>query len=201
MENVFRARSSIARMQYSATDCALPPGMFDTGTPRAVASASGTRSVPVPWIATARTRGAEEKRSSGSLLRVITPSVSRASNRIVSWLLSGERTTSAARERSASPSAAIGSTIRTRCMSPRVPGEDFLRALERVEVGTQRRHRLRGDGLGRPAFGAVHRAHRPVLRYQEKLVRPHAEDLAGDVPGLIGGEVDGERSDLRRVHE
>jgi hypothetical protein len=35
MARVLRARRSIASTQYSATDCALPPGMFDTMIPRA----------------------------------------------------------------------------------------------------------------------------------------------------------------------
>ncbi len=85
----------MAMTQYSATDCALPPGMFATITPCDVASTSGTRSVPVPWITTARTRRATVKRSSGSLLRVMTPSTSRARRRMVSWALSGARTISA----------------------------------------------------------------------------------------------------------
>jgi len=120
MARVFRARSSIASTQYSATDCALPPGMFDTITPRAVAAGSGTRSMPVPWIATARTRGAASKMSSGSLLRVMMPSQSAARLRVVSGVLSGERTTSAWRPRTSSPADAIGSTISTRLtMDPR----------------------------------------------------------------------------------
>ena len=51
--------------------------------------------MPVPWIATARTRGAASKRSSGSLLRVMMPSESAARLRMVSGALSGARTTSA----------------------------------------------------------------------------------------------------------
>jgi len=44
--STLRASTSIAMAQYSATDCALPPEMLEIITPRAVASASGTRSVP-----------------------------------------------------------------------------------------------------------------------------------------------------------
>src|SRR4051812_20128716 len=64
-------------------------------------------------MATAFTRGAASKMSSGSLLRMMMPSASFARRRIVSGALSGARTTSVLLERSASPSAAIGSISNT----------------------------------------------------------------------------------------
>src|SRR5690349_16828286 len=54
--------------------------------------------------------------------------------------------------------------------SDRVPAEHIGRAVERIEAGPHRRHRMFGDGLRRPAFGAVHRAHRPRLADQRYLV-------------------------------
>src|SRR5450759_711955 len=67
----------------------------------------------------------------------------------------------------------------------RVPVEDVLRALERVEVRPQRGRGVRADRLGCPAFGAVHRAQRPVLRHQEQLVGADREDLAAGASEAI----------------
>src|SRR5207302_8961830 len=81
MARTLRASISLASTQYSATDCALPPGTLATITPRALASAIGTRAVPVPCTTTARKRGAAAMRASGSLLREMVHPAAQARRR------------------------------------------------------------------------------------------------------------------------
>src|SRR5689334_15759157 len=52
----------------------------------------------------------------------------------------------------------------------RVPAENVGGTIELVERRLQRRHRVFGDGLRRPAFAALHRTNGTVLAEQENLV-------------------------------
>src|SRR5262249_56277378 len=82
----------------------------------------------------------------------------------------------------------------------RIPGEDVARTLERRERGPKRALELLGDTVGRPALRAMDRTDHARLIEQKNLVVAHAENLAGDALGAIGGEINRKRGDLFRRH-
>src|SRR6202034_3569121 len=84
--------------------------------------------------------------------------------------------------------------------SDRIPVEDIRRAVELVERRLQCRHAVLGDGLRRPAFGAMDRAQRARLAHQENLVHPHRKDLPGDILGGVAEQEAAQRRDLFRAH-
>src|SRR6185312_1655208 len=84
--------------------------------------------------------------------------------------------------------------------SDRVPAKNVGGTVELVERGFQRRHRVFGDGLRRPAFASLHRTQRTVLAEQENLVHAHAKNLPGDVPGCVAEQIGRHRRDLFRTH-
>src|SRR6266849_8477645 len=82
----------------------------------------------------------------------------------------------------------------------RVPIKNIRRTVELVERRLQRRDAVLGEGLRRPAFGAMDRAQRARLAHQENLVHPHRKDLPGDILGGIAEQERANRRDLFRTH-
>src|SRR5204863_720581 len=81
-----------------------------------------------------------------------------------------------------------------------VPGGELHRGHVLEEARFEGRHRVLGDGFGRPALRAVHRADHADLAEEVDLVGAHAEDLARHLRGLVAREVDGQRRDLGAFH-
>ena len=90
----------------------------------------------------------------------------------------------------------------------RVPAEHVGAAVELVEMRAHRRHGVFGDGLGRPAFGALHGAQRAVLAEEDDLVVAHAENLAQQVKAkllalekkMLRAERRKQSVDIQRIH-
>src|SRR5258706_5903815 len=179
----FRANTIMAITQYSATDCALPPGILATGMPRWLAAASGTRSRPVPWIVTALIFFAKSKKSSGRRLRVITASTSAASRRMPSKEASRHCSTSAFWRSSASPEGSIGSIRRTRIRAlgrTRMLGKARQDTLGRI----RRNGRFRQQGFREFGFEACGDAAQRVARRQAMHVGKEGEQLSPRIPAL-----------------
>src|SRR5258706_4316965 len=171
----FRANTIMAITQYSATDCALPPGILATGMPRWLAAASGTRSRPVPWIVTALIFFAKSKKSSGRRLRVITASTSAASRRMPSKEASRHCSTSAFWRSSASPEGSIGSISRTR-----MSGKARQDTLGRI----RRNGRFGQQGFREFGFEARGDAAQRVARRQAMHVGEEGEQLSPRIAAL-----------------
>src|SRR5262249_60311019 len=96
------------------------------------------------------------------------------------------------------PSSHVGAAFRRRFKSAassfaslhRIPGEHVARTFERRERRRERSPELLGDILRRPAVGAMDGANHARLIEQKNLVVAHAENLAGNPLGAVGGEED-----------
>ena len=108
---ICRATAKSRAMACSAVVMELPPGVFMTTMPRPVAAGRSTLSTPMPARPTTRSRGAAAIRSSVTLVaeRTIRPSASATLAARASPVRPGSSST--ARPRSRSNSAAIGLTL------------------------------------------------------------------------------------------
>src|SRR5262249_15190001 len=100
------------------------------------------------------------------------------------------------RRRAASPPAPV--TV-ARSSDERVGAEVLARRFEGDQVMAERAREDVLETLGRPSLGVVDGPDRARLGEDEDLLAPNAEDLTGDAPGGIAGQVDPQRADVPRA--